>query len=160
MRQADRDKYRQAPRAAEKQVTRARQPPDFMICATWAAAASNSELKEREVRLFAQLRAPAGKNSDLRLTLQPVIDVLARLILGQAIALLDEALELLAPSADRGQIVFGELPPLLFDPALRLFPISFDAVPIHSRTSVNPDPRVKGTIVSSATEAIHVRRCR
>jgi hypothetical protein len=60
--------------------------------------------------LFAQLRARAGKNSDLRLTLQPVIDVLAHLILGQAIALLDEALKLLALSADHGQIVIGELP--------------------------------------------------
>jgi hypothetical protein len=41
--------YREVAGAAEKQVTRTRQPPDFMICATWAAAASNSELKEREV---------------------------------------------------------------------------------------------------------------
>src|SRR5215467_12885564 len=31
------------------------------------------------------------------------------------------------------RIVIGELPPLLFDPTLRLFPISFDAVPVHSR---------------------------
>jgi hypothetical protein len=63
------------------------------------AAASNSEMKEREVELFAQLRAPAGKFR-LRLTLQPSIDILTHLILGQTIALLDEALELLALSAD------------------------------------------------------------
>jgi hypothetical protein len=41
--------------------------------------------------------------------------------------------ELLAPSVDHGQIVIGKLTPLLFDLALCLFPISFDAVPVHSR---------------------------
>jgi hypothetical protein len=115
-----------------------------MICATWAAAASNSELKEREVSFSLSFAPEQVKNSDLRLTLQPVVDVLAHLIPGQAIALLDEALKLLALSADHGQIVIGELPPLLFDPALCLFPISFDAVPIHSRTSLNPDPPREG----------------
>jgi hypothetical protein len=74
----------------------------------------------------------AGKLT-LRLTLQPIIDVLAHHIPGQAIALLDDSFELLAPSVDRGQIVIGKLTPLLFDLALCLFPISFDAVPVHSR---------------------------
>src|SRR6516164_8045940 len=39
--------------------------------------------------------------------------------------------KLFALSVDLGQIVIGELTPLLFDLALRLFPISFDAVPVH-----------------------------
>src|SRR5690348_9128495 len=69
----------------------------------------------------------------LRLTLQPIIHVLAHHILSQAIALLDDAFELLTLSVDHGQIVVGEFAPFLFDLALSLFPISFDAVPVHSR---------------------------
>src|SRR6516225_7214062 len=70
-------------------------------------------------------------NFDLRLVLQPSIDVLAHHIFGETVALLEYALKLFALSVDLGQIVIGELTPLLFDLALRLFPISFDAVPVH-----------------------------
>jgi len=94
--------------------------------------ALNSELKEREVSSSLGFALLAGKLT-LRLTLQPIIDVLAHHIPGQAIALLDDSFELLAPSVDRGQIVIGKLTPLLFDLALCLFPISFDAVPVHGR---------------------------
>jgi hypothetical protein len=96
------------------------------------SVALNSELKEREVSSSLSFALPAGKVI-LRLTLQPIIDVLAHHIPGHAIALLDESFELLAPSVDHGQIVIGKLTPLLFDLALGLFPISFDAVPVHSR---------------------------
>ena len=52
----------------------------------------------------------AGKLT-LRLTLQPIIDIFAHHILGQAIALLDDSFELLAPSVDRGQIHFSLILP-------------------------------------------------
>jgi hypothetical protein len=46
----------------------------------------------------------------LRLTLQPSIDIVARLVLGESVALLDFAFELLALSVDLGDIVVGSLP--------------------------------------------------
>src|SRR6516162_857458 len=77
--------------------------------------------------------SPALLRADfnLRLTIQPSIDVLAHLISGETVALLDYTLKLFALSVDHLKIVIGELAPLLFDLALSLFPISFDAVPVH-----------------------------
>ena len=74
-------------------------------------------------------------NFDLRLALQPSIDVLAHHIFRDAVAMLDYTFKLFALSVDLSQIVIGELSPLLFDPALSLFPISSDAVPIHFTNS-------------------------
>src|ERR1700691_2385230 len=62
---------------------------------------------------------------------QPVVHVPAHHVFSQAIALLDLAFELVALSVDGGQIVVGELTPLLFDLAFGLLPISFNAVPVH-----------------------------
>src|SRR5262249_7391895 len=78
-------------------------------------------------------------NFDLRLALQPSIDVLPHHILGETVAMLDHTFKLFALSVDLSQIVIGELAPLLFDPALSLFPISCDAVPVHVRLrGLNP----------------------
>src|SRR5580700_2564134 len=65
------------------------------------------------------------------LRLQPIVNVLAHHVFGQAIALLDLAFELVALAVDCGQIIVGELTPLLLDLALGLLPVSFDAVPVH-----------------------------
>src|SRR3954467_2324230 len=62
----------------------------------------------------------------------PVVDILAHLIPGDAVALLDLAFELVALAADDIEIVIGQLAPLLFNLAFDLFPISFHAIPIHS----------------------------
>jgi hypothetical protein len=70
-------------------------------------------------------------NFDLRLALQPSIDVLTHHIFGKTVALLDYAFKLFALSVDLSQIVLSELAPLLFDLTLSLLPISFDAVPVH-----------------------------
>jgi hypothetical protein len=107
------------------------------------SVALNSELKEREVSSSLSFALLAGKLT-LWLTLQPIIDVLAHHIPGQVIALLDDSFELLAPSVDRGQIVIGKLTPLLFDLALCLFPISFDAVPVHGRHLRKSGPLARG----------------
>ena len=69
------------------------------------------------------------------LRLQPIVDVLAHHVFGQAIALLDLAFELVALAVDCGQIVVGELTPLFFDLPLGLFPISFDAILVHGQSS-------------------------
>ena len=45
---------------------------------------------------------------------EPVIDILADLILGNPIALLDFAFELVATAIDRGKVIVGEIAPLLF----------------------------------------------
>src|ERR1700738_2673908 len=56
----------------------------------------------------------------LLLVVQPSIDVLLHLILRMAVAGLDLALELVAVAVDLGEIVIGELTPLLFDLAAEL----------------------------------------
>jgi len=58
----------------------------------------------------------------------PVINVLARLIPGYAIPLLDLAFELLTLAVYGREVIVGELAPLLFDLAFDLLPISFDTV--------------------------------
>jgi hypothetical protein len=77
-------------------------------------------------------------NLDLRLTIQPSINILAHLILGKTITLLDEAFELLAFSVDQSQIVVGEFTPFLSDRTLLLFPISREAVPVHCTPPITP----------------------
>ena len=61
----------------------------------------------------------------------PVVDFLLYLVLGIPVARLDLALELLAVAVDLRDVVVGELAPLLLNFAGDLFPIAFDAVPIH-----------------------------
>jgi hypothetical protein len=73
----------------------------------------------------------ADAASVLRLSVQPVVDVFAHLILGQAVALLDLAFQLIAAAVNLGQIIVGQLSPLLLDFACCLLPVPFDPVPIH-----------------------------
>src|SRR5216683_1323305 len=61
----------------------------------------------------------------------PRIDLTLRLVLGDAIAFLDAADELVLLAADDGQVVFRQLPPLLLHLAGQLLPVAFDAIPIH-----------------------------
>jgi hypothetical protein len=44
---------------------------------------------------------------------------------------LQSAFEFLALAVDCGQVIICEFSPLLFDPALHLFPIPFNSVPVH-----------------------------
>jgi hypothetical protein len=43
---------------------------------------------------------------------------------------------LIALTVDFVQIIVREIAPLLFDPALELFPVSLDAIPIHGSSPV------------------------
>src|SRR3982074_2816704 len=63
--------------------------------------------------------------------LEPVIHVLVNLVLGEAVALLQLAFELLAAALDHVEIVVGEFTPLFLGLSLELLPIAFDPVPIH-----------------------------
>src|SRR5690349_9811542 len=58
----------------------------------------------------------------------PGVDVLADLILGEAVALLNLAFELVAAAVDDIEIVIGELAPLFLHLALDLLPVPFDAI--------------------------------
>ena len=66
---------------------------------------------------------------------KPVVDVLASLVLGYAITLLDFSFELIAPPGDLVEIVVSQIAPLLFDLAFELLPVPFNTIPIHSTRS-------------------------
>ena len=51
---------------------------------------------------------------------KPVVDFLARLILGYAVALLDLAFELFTAAIDGSQVIGGELAPLRLDLTLQV----------------------------------------
>src|SRR6476660_4720632 len=63
--------------------------------------------------------------------LEPVIDVLVNLVLGEAVALLQLAFELLAATLDDVEIVISEFAPFFLGRALELLPVAFNPVPIH-----------------------------
>src|ERR1700756_1632668 len=71
----------------------------------------------------------------LRLRLQPLVDILTHRVLGDSVAFLDFAFQLIALTIDLREIIVGELTPLLFDLALGGLPISFDSIPIHFQSS-------------------------
>src|SRR5262245_48969919 len=68
--------------------------------------------------------------------LDPVIDLALGLILGVAVALLQTTGELGALALDDIQIVVGELAPFLLGLTLELFPVTFDAIPIHVESPI------------------------
>src|SRR5262245_35453502 len=65
----------------------------------------------------------------------PFIDVLLRLLLGDAIPLLNLANQLLSFALDLIEVVVGQVAPFLFDLSLKLFPLSGNLIPIHNITS-------------------------
>src|SRR5216684_2752876 len=77
-------------------------------------------------------RRPGVKRArDTSARCQPGIDLPLRLVLGDAVTLLQTAGELLSPALDHVKVVVGELSPLPPNLALELLPVAFDAVPIH-----------------------------
>jgi hypothetical protein len=66
----------------------------------------------------------------------PVVNVLLDLILGEAITLLDLTFELIPATVDGGEVIVGELAPLLLDLACDLLPVSFNTIPVHGLTSI------------------------
>src|SRR5579859_3059498 len=74
---------------------------------------------------------PVASTRPLFLRAVPVVYVLLDLILAQAVALLQLALQLVPPARDLVQIVVRELAPFFLDLAFELLPVSFDTIPIH-----------------------------
>ena len=68
---------------------------------------------------------------------EPVVHVLAGLVLGLAVALLQLAFELFAAALDDVEIIVGEFAPFLPRRALELFPVAFEPVPIHAVSFVD-----------------------
>ena len=62
----------------------------------------------------------------------PGVDFLLGLVFGITIPLLQTALELVLLAIYDIKVIIGKLPPLLFDLALHLLPITFNAIPIHA----------------------------
>ena len=62
---------------------------------------------------------------------QPGIDVFSDLILGDAVSLLDYSLELIATTGNAVQIIVSEIAPFFLHAAFQLFPVSFNAIPVH-----------------------------
>jgi hypothetical protein len=77
-----------------------------------------------------RLSSARAKPFGAMLSVQPIVHVFSHQILGQAVALLDFAFQLIATAIDLRQIVVGELTPLFFDFAFNFFPVSFDPIPI------------------------------
>src|SRR5260221_3931251 len=61
----------------------------------------------------------------------PAVDLTLRLVLGDAIALLNATDELILLAVDDREIVFGQLAPLLLHLAGQLLPIAFNTIPVH-----------------------------
>jgi Cytochrome c len=81
--------------------------------------------------LLAAVIGPFSRIRLLGLRVQPIVDVSAYEILGQAVALLKSALQLVAAAIDLSEIIVGQLTPLLLDLAFGCYPVPFDTVPIH-----------------------------
>src|SRR5205085_12704418 len=64
-------------------------------------------------------------------TVEPGIDLPLGLVPRHAVTLLQTAGEFRALALDHVHVVVGELAPFLLNLALELFPVAFDAVPIH-----------------------------
>jgi hypothetical protein len=62
---------------------------------------------------------------------QPGIDVFSDLILGDTVSLLDYSLELIATTGNAVQIIVSEIAPFFLHAAFQLFPVSFNAIPVH-----------------------------
>src|SRR6185295_4132837 len=74
-----------------------------------------------------------GSRIPVAITPFEIAELFFRLILGDAVLLLDLAGEQIALAGDHIQLVVGQLAPLLFRLALDLLPVAFDAIPIHLR---------------------------
>jgi hypothetical protein len=69
----------------------------------------------------------------LLLLLQPIVDLLAHRVFAESMVLLNHAFKLFALAGNFVEILIREMTPLLLDLAFELLPVSFDAIPIHSK---------------------------
>jgi hypothetical protein len=81
------------------------------------------------------------------LGVEPRINVLSHLILGNAVTLLDISLELLALAIYLRKIIVSDLAPLFFDLAARLLPTSFDPIPVHNLIPPRSENECSGNVI-------------
>src|SRR5262245_44902867 len=77
------------------------------------------------------LMTPFGVFEKAFVALFPVLELLLRFVLADAVSFLAFSGQLVPFAGDDVKIIVGELAPLLFDFALELFPVPFYAIPIH-----------------------------
>src|SRR4030095_12363644 len=88
--------------------------------------------------------AASATSHHSRQCLEPIVNILSGLILGDAVPLLDLAFQLVTTSIAYVEVGVPEIAPLLFDLALNLFPVSFNSVPIHEIPPVSFDQKSGG----------------
>jgi hypothetical protein len=98
----------------------------FALSGSIVSPSARSAKSVQELAESPRERLPAGASPSI-----PSVDLLAGFIPGDSVSLLNCAFELFCPAVDLGQVVVGELSPLLLHGALQLLPVSFDPVPIH-----------------------------
>jgi len=64
-------------------------------------------------------------------TLLPCGKLFLHFVLGDAVQLLDFSGQVVAFARNHVKLIVGKLAPLLLDVTLELFPITFDAIPVH-----------------------------
>ena len=74
---------------------------------------------------------PLGLFEQFVVTFFPVLHLAFGLILGDAVAILDHADELIAFAGDHLELIIGELALLLLHFALGLFPVALYTIPVH-----------------------------
>src|SRR5437762_13601825 len=75
--------------------------------------------------------SPAAWSAQVALARFPFVQLLLGLVLADAVRVLDLADQLVALAGDLVQVLVGKLAPLLLHFALRLLPVSCDAIPVH-----------------------------
>lgn len=61
----------------------------------------------------------------------PICNLFLCFVLGDTVSFLDSADQLVTLARNHFEVIIGELSPLLFDIALELLPVTFNAVPVH-----------------------------
>src|SRR5262245_8737850 len=68
-------------------------------------------------------------------SVEPIVDVLFRFILGIAISRLEQPFQLLTIAIDFGEVVVGQVAPLFFDLPGQLLPVTLNTIPVHRLSS-------------------------
>src|ERR1700730_12675407 len=93
------------------------------------------------------------------LPVQPIVDILARRVFGDAGAFLNLALKLFALAGNLVEIIIRKMTPLLLDLAFELFPVSFNPIPIHCTLLSKPRQRWAAPCALTVKERRWFHRC-
>ena len=119
------------------------QPADRAAPAATAPAARSEKMMLKQAdgprrlqraEILSKVKAPPKRGFFLLppLSSVPGVDLLLGLVFGITIPLLQTAFELVLLAIYDIKVIIGKLPPLFFNLALHLLPITFNAIPIHA----------------------------